>query len=63
MRRAVIHFDEDTYQKLMRRAFEAKQSVSSIVRELVAEGLVRGPRKKFIRVEQFSSVIIWIHET
>ena len=56
MRRTLIQFDEDTYHKLRRRAFEGKRSISSIVRELVAKGLEGGPRKKFTRVEQFSSV-------
>ena len=56
MKRTLIQFDEDTYQKLRNRAFERQKSISSIVRELVAKGLAPGKRKKFTRVEQFLSV-------
>ena len=53
MKRTLIQFDEDTYQKLRNRAFEQEKSISSVVRELVAKGLAPGKRKKFTRVEQF----------
>ena len=56
MKRTLIQFDEDTYQKLRNRAFEQEKSISSVVRELVAKGLAPGKRKKFTRVEQFLSV-------
>ena len=56
MKRSLIQFDEETYHKLRRRAFEGKRSISSLVREFVAKGLEAGPRKKFTRVNQFSSV-------
>jgi hypothetical protein len=56
MKRTLVQFDEETYQKLRRRAFEGKRSISSVVREFVAKGLEVGPRNRFTRVEQFSSV-------
>ena len=54
MRRTLIQFDEQTYQKLRQRAFRQSRSLASVVRELVARGLEgeRGPA----RLRQFSSV-------
>jgi len=56
MKRALIQFDEDTYQKLRHRAFASNKSISYIVRELVANGLDNRTKKKFTRVSQFASV-------
>ena len=56
MKRTLIQFDEETYNKLRHRAFTENKSVSSIVREAVAKELQPGNRKKYTRVEQFSSV-------
>ena len=56
MRRALIQFDEGTYEKLRRRAFAQGRSISSVTRELVAKGLESGKRKKLTRVEQFSFI-------
>jgi hypothetical protein len=57
MRRTIIQFDEETYGRLRERAFRQERSISSLVREMVAEGLgTRGRRKRPTRVGQFSSV-------
>jgi hypothetical protein len=56
MKRTLIQFDEDTYHKLRTRAFVQKQSISSVVRELVAKGLDPGKRKSYKRLEDFLSV-------
>jgi hypothetical protein len=56
MKRTLIQFDEDTYHQLRRRAFDNHQSISSVVRELVARGLETGKKKKFTNVKQFASV-------
>lgn len=56
MKRTLIQFDEDTYNKLRRRAFEQGRSMSSVVRELVGKGLEPGKRKKPTRLNQFLSV-------
>lgn len=57
MKRTLIQFDEQTYQKLRQRAFRQERSMSSLVRDLVARGLetdTAQPRPT--RVDQFSSV-------
>ena len=56
MRRTLVQFDEDTYEKLRQRAFENKQSMASIVRELVSKGLDAGKRKKYRTLQDFSFV-------
>ena len=56
MVRTLIQFDEDTYYKLRRRAFDEKQSISAVVRELVSKGLEKKRRRKFSRIEDFQSV-------
>lgn len=57
MRRALVQFDEETYQKLRQRAFRQERSVSSLVREMVAKGLGReGGRERPTRITQLSSV-------
>ncbi len=55
MKRTLIQFDEDTYLKLRQRAYEQSRSMSSVVRELVAKGLVSRNRKKFT-ISDFKSV-------
>ena len=56
MKRTLIQFDADTYERLRRRAFEQGRSISSVRRELVAKGLNSGKRKMITRVDQFSFV-------
>ena len=56
MKRTLIQFDEDTYNKLRHRAFEQRRSISSVARELIAKGLEPGKHKKRRRVEQFSFI-------
>jgi hypothetical protein len=57
MKRALVQFDPETYQQLRQRAFREERSISSLVRELVATGLVTGAaRAKPTRVSQFLSV-------
>ena len=57
MKRSLIQFDEETYQKLRQRAFQQERSISSLVREIVVktlEGDARRVRPR--RVSQFLSV-------
>jgi plasmid stability protein len=56
MKRTLIQFDEDTYGKLRERAFQEHRSLSSVVRELIAQGLEPRKKKKLVRVAQFRSV-------
>ena len=57
MKRALIQFDEDTYEELKRRAFEQGRSVSALTRDLVAKGLKAGKtRKRITRVDQLSFI-------
>ena len=56
MKRTMIQFDEDTYHKLRHRAFEQRRSISSVARELVANGLESGKRRKLTRLKQLRSV-------
>jgi hypothetical protein len=56
MKRTLIQFDEDTYNKLRHRAFVEKRSISSVVRELTAKGLEPPKPKARTRIGQFSSV-------
>ena len=56
MKRTLIQFDEDTYDKLRNQAFSRKQSISSVVRELVSKGLGSEKRKKYARIEDFSFI-------
>ncbi len=56
MKRTLLQFDEDTYEKLRRRAFEQGRSISAVTRELVAKGLQSRKRKSPTRVDQFSFV-------
>lgn len=57
MRRTLVQFDEETHLRLRQRAFRQRRSVSSLVRELVAQGLEGGTaREKPKQVSQFASV-------
>ena len=57
MKRSLIQFDEETYQKLRQHAFQQQRSISSLVREIVVKALedkVGHARPR--RVRQFLSV-------
>jgi hypothetical protein len=57
MRRTLIQFDEKTYRKLRQQAFRREQSISSLVREMVAKNLSSdATREKPSRIDQFLSV-------
>ena len=56
MRRTLVQFDEQTYQKLRQRAFRQARSLSSLVRELVARGLDGGAARKRGRPGRLLSV-------
>ena len=56
MRRTLVQFDEDMYRKLRQLAFDKKQSLASVVRELIARGLDEGKRKTYRTLEDFSFV-------
>lgn len=56
MKRALIQFDEDTYLKLRQTAFDRKQSISAVVREMVDKGLAEGKPKKYKNVQDFSFI-------
>jgi plasmid stability protein len=56
MKRTLVQFDEDTYNTLRRRAFREERSVSSLVREMVDQGLKTATAERPSRVGQFSSV-------
>ena len=56
MKRALVQFDEQTYQQLRQRAFRQERSISSLVRDLVAKGLAADAREQPTRVRQLASV-------
>ncbi|HZS45136.1 MAG TPA: hypothetical protein VFC63_08545 [Blastocatellia bacterium] len=56
MKRALIQFDEETYNKLRQTAFDRKQSISAVVREMVNKGLVTGKKKKYKSPRDFSFI-------
>lgn len=58
MKRTLVQFDHATYQKLRRQAFTQERSISSLVREMVTQGLegAAAGRKKRARVSDFASV-------
>lgn len=56
MKRALIQFDEETYLKLRQTAFDAKKSISAVVRDMVDKGLASGKRKKYRSVRDFSFI-------
>ena len=59
MKRTLIQFDEETYNKLRHRAYEERRSISSVARELISKGLQPPKKNKLTRVEQFRSVGAW----
>jgi predicted DNA-binding protein len=57
VKRTLVQLDEETYRHLRQLAFRQARSVSSLVREMVANGLEGGStRKKLTDVDQLSSV-------
>jgi hypothetical protein len=57
MKRMLVQLEEDTYRKLRERAFREQRSISSVLRELVANGLESAAgRKRAKRIGQFVSV-------
>ena len=59
MKRSLIQFDEETYQKLRQRAFQQERSISSLVREIVVKTLEgHAGRERPRRVSQFLSVAV-----
>lgn len=56
MKRTLIQFDEETYEKLRTRAFEEGRSISSVTRELVALGLAPKAKRKITKARQLSFV-------
>lgn len=57
MKRTLIQLDEETYRRLRQQAFRQERSISSLVREMVTNGLEGEPvRIKALSVRQFSSV-------
>ncbi len=57
MKRMLVQFDEETYQKLRQRAFRQERSISSLVREIVGKTLEgNAGRERPRRVSQFLSV-------
>lgn len=57
MRRTLIQFDEETYRRLRQQAFREEQSISSLVRDMVAKSLSGdGARERPRGIGQFLSV-------
>ena len=56
MKRALIQFDPDTYRRLRQQAFRQERSISSLVREIVANGLEGNAGRKPTRASQLLSV-------
>jgi plasmid stability protein len=57
MKRTLVQFDHETYQKLRERAFRERRSIAALVRELVADGLDgRAVQARPTSVTQFLSV-------
>lgn len=56
MRRTQIQFDEETYAAVRKRAYEEKRSISSVVRDVVAETLGVKRSTKRPGLEQFAFV-------
>jgi hypothetical protein len=45
MKRTLVQFDQGTYQKLRQKAFQQERSISSLVREMVAQALEGGVKR------------------
>ena len=56
MKRTQIQLDERTYEVLRRRAFEKGCSISSVVRELLANSLGMGKAKQRLSIKDFTFV-------
>lgn len=56
MRRTQIQLDERTYEALRRRAFERGRSISSVVRELLAQSLGTGRAKRRPTIKDFTFI-------
>jgi hypothetical protein len=56
MKRALIQFDEETYERLRHHAFARRRSISSVARELIAKGLEGGEKSRPTKVGQMASV-------
>ena len=57
MKRTLVQFDEETYQKLRQQAFRQERSISSLVREIVGKTLEGNTmRERPRRISQFLSV-------
>jgi plasmid stability protein len=53
----LVQLDDATYRKLRQRAFREERSMSSVVREMVANGVDRhAVREQPTRISQFASV-------
>jgi plasmid stability protein len=57
MKRTLIQLDEEIYRRLRQRAFREERSISSLVRELIADGLDGKTRRELpARATQLASV-------
>jgi len=56
MKRMQIRLDEGTFETLRRRALEKGCSISSLVRELLAQSLATGMRKQRTSIKDFAFV-------
>lgn len=56
MKRTQIQLDARTYEVLRRRAFEAGRSISSVVRELLAQSLGTRKAKKRPTIKDFTFI-------
>lgn len=56
MKRLQIQLDDATYNALRRHAFEKHQSLAATVREVIGQALVAQPRKRKLRMEDFTFI-------
>jgi hypothetical protein len=57
MRRTLVQFDDETYRRLKRYAFQHDRSIAAVVREMVAKGLDGAPaRQRPTSVRHFTFV-------
>ena len=56
MKRTLIQLDDDMWRRLREQAFRQERSISSLVRELIAQGLEGEARRRPARATQFASV-------
>ncbi len=57
MKRTRTQLDERTYGVLRRRAFEKRRSISSVIRELLAQSLGTGKAKQRLSIKDFTSAV------